>query len=447
MKRNSNSLIFILIILAIGGSIAVYFGNKLGWFKKKKGQEVEFAEVKQGTIIEKVSASGKIQPETEVKISADVSGEIILLNVKEGDSVKVNQLLVRIRPDNYQSAVDRAKAGVNSAKSALEQAKAAEIAAKSRFERAKIEYDRNEPLYKQKVISDLDYQQIKMNLSVAQSDWEAAQANTEAARFNISNAEAALKDALENLRKTTILSPVSGIVSKLNVELGERVVGTMQMTGTEIMRIANLSVMEVVVDVNENDIVRVHLGDTAEIDVDAYSNTKRKFKGTVTAIANSAKDAANAESVTEFQVKVRINPESYKDLTHGNRGKSPFRPGMTASLDIFTDKKENILMVPLAAVTLRGSESDEKDKDKKKDDTEGNTRKVDDRKEVVLVAVNGKVEIREVITGISDFENIEIISGVKKGEKVITGPYMAVSKTLKAGDEVAERGKDEKDKK
>lgn len=446
--------VWILIgISALAAAVAVG-GKKMGWFGSEDKTEVEVAPVKRADISEKVSASGKVQPEVEVKISADVSGEIIELSVKEGDSVRKGQLLFRIRPDNYQSFLDRARAAVNTAKANYAQAKATLAQANARFVRTRQEHSRNEKLFSQRVIPESDWENSKANFEVARNELEAAESNAESARYGIQNAEANLKDAAENLRKTTVYAPMGGIVSRLNVEAGERVVGTAQMTGTEVLRIANLRNMEVEVEVNENDIVRIEKGDSAEIEVDSYAYLRRKFKGVVTSIANSAVETANAETVTEFKVEVKLDPASYRDLVEKNPGVYPFRPGMTASLEILTDRKNQVLAVPLSAVASRAvSEEDEtKKKTASSDDemTEAERRREESggsKAEVVFVFSDNRVEMRKVKTGIADFEQVEISEGLKEGEQVISGPFTAVTKTLQSGDEVQIRKKEKKKEK
>ena len=459
-KKSSNRTWWILggiVVLLVGG---LFVAKAAGWIGQEKPTEVEFAEAKTTDIIERVSASGRVQPEVEVKLSPDVSGEITALYVEEGDSVKQGQLLLKIRPDNYESLFARAQATVNSSKANTEQTRAALAQAEARAIRAKADFDRNQKLFQDKVISAADFEQIRANYQVAQQDIEAAKSNIQAAQFNVKSSEAGLRDAAENLRKTTIFAPVSGIISLLNVEVGERVVGTSQMAGTELMRIANLNNMEVQVNVNENDIVRVTVGDTADIDVDAYSGTGRKFRGVVTEIANTASGltgagaaAVSADAVTEFEVKVKILNESFEDLM-AQRGKRsyPFKPGMTASVDIITERKSNVLTVPIAAVTTRDNKV--ADKDPTKPDQPGNKGDQDDKdkpiteekpiKEVVFVDSAGVAIVREVKTGISDFENIEILSGLKPSEKIVAGPFIVVSKQLKSGDKIIKKNADGK---
>jgi HlyD family secretion protein len=457
--KSSNKIWWILGGVVVLLVAFLLLAKSQGWIGKEKSTEVVFAKVKRGDIIERVSASGKVQPEIEVKITPDVPGEIIELTVEEGDSVVKGQLLAKIRPDNYVSLTARATATVNSSKATGEQTKALLAQAEARLIRVKTDYERQKKLFNEKVISEADFELAEANYKVAKQDLESAKANVEAARFTVLGAEAGLKDASENLRKTTIYAPANGIISKLGIELGERVVGTSQMSGTEMMRIANLNNMEVRVNVNENDIVRVSLGDSVIIDVDAYSTTGRKFKGIVTEIANTANGsgslsaaASSADAVTEFEVKIRILRNSYADLIDRKNKKAfPFRPGMTASVEIITDRKANILTVPLASVTTRQDDDklSGKDTDKEKNKEEGTDEKKKAPKkgtvkEVVFVSKNGKADMRTVKTGISDFDNIEILSGLKEGEEIIAGPYKAVSKDLKNGDAVMLKKEGEK---
>lgn len=446
--------------LIIGGVVVLVFGGlfvakQAGWIGKVEPTEVEFAKVGTHTIIEKVSASGKIQPEVEVKLSPDVSGEIVGLYVVEGDSVVAGQKLLKIRPDNYESLLARAEAQLNSMKANYEQSKAGLATSEARLQKAKVDYDRNVRLHNDKVISDADFDQFASAYNVAKQDLESAKANVKAANFNVKSSEAALKEARTNLTKTTIYAPQSGIVSKLNVELGERVVGTSQMAGTEMLRIANLNKMEVRVNVNENDITRVSLGDTVIIDVDAFSASERKFKGVVYEIASSANSSGTATSsstdaVTEFEVKIRVLRESYADLIKGKLS-YPLKPGMTASVEILTDKKENVISVPLAAVTTRDMNEKEETSGEKPGGGPGEVKKEEENekdskkrkesiKEVVFVSEKGKAKKIVVKTGISDFENIEIISGLSAGQEIIAGPYATVAKKLKDGELVKKKG-------
>lgn len=420
-KKNSNKLIYILLGVVAFLIVFAVIGKAAGWIGGEKETEVETTTVKRTAIIEKVSASGVVQPETEVKLSPDVAGEIIELNVVEGDSVKVGDLLVKIRPDNFISALDRARANLNQQKAALAQAEAALKRSEVQYQRADLEFKRNEKLYQDKVISDSDFEQARADFLSAQNDLEAAKQTVVAAQYTVRSSQATVDEAAENLRLTNVYSPVSGIVSNLLVEQGERVVGTAQMAGTEMMRLADLNKMEVRVNVNENDIVRISRGDTVIIDVDSYTYSGRKFTGTVTSIANSANEKTSMDAVTEFEVRIRILNSSYEELV-APENRYPFRPGMTASVEIITQKKENVLSVPLAAVTTREGMTVSSE--------QGGTKP----KELVFVVEGNTAKMVEVKTDISDFENIEIVEGLTEGQEVISGPYFIVSKELKDGD-------------
>jgi HlyD family secretion protein len=447
-KRKSNKMIYWLIGAVVFLLIFIVVGKSAGWIGKPKEVEVELAKAKRATIVEKVSASGTVQPVTEVKIAPEVSGEIIDLLIEEGDSVRKGQSLVKIRPDTWQSQLERAEAGLSQQHANLEQSKASLLRTKATFERAEQDYKRQEKLWKEKVISESDWQLAQQNYTVAKNDVSAAEQQVEAAKFIIQSTEASLREARENFRKTSVLSPMNGIVSKLIVKKGERVVGTATMAGTEMLRIADLNKMEVRVNVNENDIVRVSLGDTAIIDVDSYSNINKEFKGIVTLIANTAKDKASADAITEFEVRILILASSYQDLVkEGN--KFPFRPGMTASVDIITTRKENVLSVPLASVTTRnpndnkpGANSENKDnQNQNRNNNSQNTNnqkpaKKEENKIVVFINDKGTAKMVEVKTGISDYDNIEILSGISDSTEVVMGPFLVVSKRLKDGEKI-----------
>lgn len=441
----NNRLLFILLGLVVVLIAGYTVAKKQGWIGKATGVEVLVAKAAPANIIEKVSASGKVQPETEVKISPDVSGEIIELYVQEGDSVRKGQLLLRIRPDNYQAQVNVQSAQVGTQRANVGQAQARLQQLMAAAKQTELTYRRNASLYKQKVISQADYEASQAAYNASQEEINSARQQIRATQSTVSAASASLEEARKNLNKTTIYAPVSGTVSKLNVKKGERVVGTTQMAGTEIMRIANLNNMEVRVNVNENDVNNVNLGDSVEVEVDAYSSKNEKFRGQVTNIANTAKDALTAEAVTEFEVRIRLLPESYKHLLRTVRGKTivPFRPGMTASVDIITDRKAGVLSVPLAAVTTRSDSSAAKTDDKggvRVSRGSGTATAIDAAKtpkaeiqEVIFVVKDGKAVMTPVKTGISDFQNIEILSGVPAGTQVVSGPFRAVAKTLKDG--------------
>lgn len=447
-KKKSNKLLYILLGLVVLIIIAAVAAKSAGIIGQPKETEVELAEVGRHTIVEKVNASGMIQPEIEIKISPDVPGEIIELHVEEGDSVKRGDLLIKIRPDNLQSALARTQANYNQQRANLSSAKSRLAQSEAQFTRAEKDFERSEMLYKQNVISDAEYDQAKANYAVAREELEASRQNVEASKYMVQSAGATVREAQESLDLTSVYAPVSGTVSKLDVEQGERVVGTSQMAGTEMLRIADLNRMEVRVDVNENDIIRVSLGDTAIVDVDSYVHMDRQFTGIVTSIANTANAKASPDAVTEFEVKVRILNDSYQDLV--NEGmRTPFRPGMTASVEIITNKAENVLSVPLAAVTTRSL--NEKGNAEGPKTTEGaeleneNPKTVPQQEEeiteVVFLNDGGVAKKVSVKTGISDYEYIQILEGLEPGQEVVAGPYLVVSKRLNEGDNIAPQEK------
>lgn len=371
-------------------AVVLLIGNLTGLISNEEIVQVQTQTVKKVNITEIVSASGKIQPEVEVKISPDVSGEIVALTIIEGDKVRQGDLLVKIKPDIYLSMFDRSKASLNTAKANLAKAQA-------QLTESESNYNRNKVLYENEVISHSEYEQIEAAFKVATL-------NMKSAEYAVVSAEASVKEAQENLDKTSIFAPVSGTISRLNVELGERVVGTGQMSGTELLRLANLDAMEVAVEVNENDIVRVHKNDTVIIEVDAFLG--EEYKGIVSEIANSADvSGSSADQVTNFEVKIRVlNQEE-------------FRPGMTATVDIQTKRVQDVIAVPIQAVTTR------------KDTIEGGNKKV----ECVFVFDKGTAKYVQVKTGVQDAQNIQILEGLELDVEVITGPYSQVSKLLKDG--------------
>lgn len=453
-RKSNNKLIYGLI-----GGLAVlilflFIARSAGWVGKPKEIEVEFAKAKRATIIEKVSASGTVQPVTEVKIAPEVSGEILELLVEEGDSVSRGHLMVKIRPDTWVSQFERAEASLNQQRANVVSAEASLSRAEATFTKAKQDYDRQEKLWGEKVISEAEWQLAQQNFKVAENDLKSAKQSLEAAKYVVRSSQATVRESSENVRKTSVVAPMNGIVSKLSVKKGERVLGTAQMQGTEMLRIADLSKMEVRVNVNENDIVRVHLGDTSMIDVDAYSNTGKQFKGVVTNIANTAKDKLSADAITEFEVRIVILSSSYQDLAaQGNR--YPFRPGMTASVEILTNRKSDVLSVPLAAVTTRNPDEPKFGEEKKdgppesqqSNSTQKPAEKKKEDKVVVFLNEKGVAKMVEVKTGISDYDNIEILSGISDSSEVVTGPFLVVSKRLKEGDKIKQAEKKKEDEK
>lgn len=420
MKKKTLLIIGAIVL----GLIFLIIGKKAGWFGgEADGKEIEFEKVSLATLTQKVSATGKIQPELEIKLSSEVSGEIIDLPVVEGQMVKKGDLLARVNPDVYESVVNRSVAGLETVKASLQQAEAS-------LKESEESYKRNKILFEKGVISKSDWDK-------AVSAYDIAKANRQSAHYNVQSAMASVSESRDNLRKTTIFSPTNGTISKLDVELGERVVGTVQMTGTEIMRVADLSRMEVEVDVNENDIVKVSVGDSANIEVDAY--LKKIFKGTVTNIANTANSTTSVDQVTNFKVKIRIEESSYQDLLKDKKaGYSPFRPGMTATVDILTMTKNDVVAVPISAIVIKKMSEINPDTPKEE---------ADKRQEAVFVVKDGKAELRAVSTGIQDNTKIEILSGVEKDEEIIVGPYNLVSKTLNKGDKVVKKATDGKNNK
>ncbi len=406
-----------VVVIAI---ILLVVGKKQGWFGKDFAVSVATETVKSKTITEFITANGKIQPKTEVKISPDVSGEIIKLYVEEGDEVKEGELLCVIKPEMYISALNRAEATLNSSKARLAQAEAQQIESKLTFERTKKLYDKG-------TIAASEYES-------AEAKFKVSEAEVRAAEYAVKSAEAGVSEAKEQLTKTKIYAPISGTISSLKVEQGERVVGTNMYAGTEMMVVANLEEMEVEVEVNENDIVKVSKYDTALVEVDAYLN--RKFKGVVTDIANSASTTGtSADQVTNFDVKVLLIHDSYADLIDPVSGNLyPFRPGMSATVDILTETRENVISVPISAVTTRIKKKDggtEDVKEKTKTTDKEKVVKRDEKQEVVFLYKNGHVKKTEVKTGIQDNNSIEILEGVTEGDEIVVAPYNAINKTLK----------------
>ncbi len=411
-------------VLVIAGSIIILLivvslvGRQMGWIGGIKPIEVETQLADLGSITELVTASGEIQPEVEVRVSPEVPGEIIELNIMEGEFVDEGKLLVKIRPDNFINALERAKANYNQVRANLSSSKSNLSRAEAQYLRANLEFDRQKKLFDQNVISDSEFELAETNFKVSKQDLESSKQSVIASEYVVRSALATVDEAEENLRKTSIIAPMTGTVSLLNVELGERVVGTSQMAGTELLRIANLSIMEVRVDVNENDIVRVEVDDIVNIDVDAYTTLNKKFTGVVTEIASTANPKPSADAVTEFKVKIRVLNESFRDLVEEEGIKNPFKPGMTASVEIITQEKNNILVVPISSVTTKTDK-----------DSLGN----EVINQVVFIEKDGEAEMVIVETGISDFDNIEILNGINGNENVIKGPYIAISQKLKDG--------------
>ncbi len=415
MKKKNVILLIVSVVILLSVLVGA---KKMGWIGKNDlSKKVEWLAVSQTKIIEKVSATGKIQPEVEVKLSSEVSGEIIALPVKEGQQVTKGDLLVKINPDIIQSILNRSEATYQNVKANLAQAEAS-------LKEAKANYDRNKSLFSKGVISKADWDR-----SIAA--YETSKAARKSAYYSVKSAEASVNEAKDNLGRTTIYAPMSGTISLLNVELGERVVGTQQMAGTELLRVANLNDMEVEVDVNENEIVKVNVGDSAIVEVDAY--LKKSFKGLVTAISNSSATNLTADQVTNFEVKIKILKSSYADLLEGKgENYAPFRPGMTATVDIITETKENAVTVPISAIVVKSDTSAVKTSYKKEKASTS-----DELFECVFVKTGNTAKLKVVETGIQDDSNIEVLTGLTAQDTVITGPYAMVSKSLKNGDKIS----------
>ena len=407
----------------------------------------EIVEVR--TIVETVSANGKIQPAKDVKISPYISGEVVELFVKEGDFVEKGTKLAKIDPEIYISTYEKIDASLKTAQANEANAKARLAQSKSQFTKAQLDFNRSETLWEKQVISDADFEAAKSAFEVAKADVEAAEEFYKSSQFQVNSARASLKEAKENLNRTSIFAPNDGTVSKLSVEVGERVTGASQFSaGTEIMRIANLDILEVNVEVNENDIVRVSLYDTAIIEVDAYLD--HDFRGLVTEIATSANTTGvSADQVTNFDVKITMLKESYEDLIKpDNPIPSPFRPGMSATVEIQTETAPNIITIPIQAVTTRADttgriKSSREKREEMKGKEEESILTDEEVNEYVFLFQDGFAKLTEVETGVQDNTFIQITSGLKEGDEVIVSPYRAVSKTLKNDDAVEKVEKEE----
>ncbi|MEC3880962.1 efflux RND transporter periplasmic adaptor subunit [Parapedobacter sp. 10938] len=445
MAKKKNTLKYVLIGAAVL-LVFVIIANKMGWIGQGDVIKVATDKAEKKTVNEQVSASGKIQPEVEVKLSSEVSGEIVELTVNEGDVVSKGQILCRIRPDILQSGYERAVASLNAQKASLAMAQQQLKQQEINFANLEANYNRNKELFDKKVISAAEFDQVRADYESARATLEAQRQNVLVTKYGIDQSEASVKEAGDNLARTTIYAPVDGVISILQVELGERVVGTAQMAGTEIMRIANMDAMEVVVEVNENDINRVALDNEATIEIDAFQD--RKFKGVITEIASSSTTAATAsgtagtDQVTNFNVKVRILPESYDDLLKEDlENPSPFRPGLSATVDIHT-QKDNGLAIPIQAVTTREAPSANGADTTATADTAavdkpamGGDKKAN---EYVFVYDEQSNTVKQVAvtTGIQDDMYIRVLSGLNEGDEVVSRPFNAITKTLKDGSKV-----------
>lgn len=438
-KKNKKQIWIATAIVAVLAIIVVLAINKS---KNSGSTKVATELVELRKIVETVSANGKIQPAKDIKISPYISGEVVELFVKEGDFVVKGEKLAKIDPEIYLRAFEKTEASLKTTQANQASSKARLAQSKAQFSKSELDFNRSKTLWDKKVISDADFEAAQSSYEVASAEVEAAEENFKSSKFQVSSARASLKEARENLNRTTIYAPNDGTVSKLSIEVGERVTGASQFSaGTEIMRIANLDVLEVNVEVNENDIVRVDLLDTAIIEVDAYLN--REFKGLVTEIATSANTiGVSADQVTNFDVKIRMLKDSYADLIKPDAAiSSPFRPGMSATVEIETETAVNILTVAIQAVTTRADTSGriKSSREKREEERVKEDKGVSEDDEVVEYVFIYKDEmamLKKVSTGIQDNTFIEITEGLDVGDEVIVAPYRAVSKTLKNNDEV-----------
>ncbi|TBR18531.1 MAG: efflux RND transporter periplasmic adaptor subunit [Chitinophagaceae bacterium] len=447
------------ILFSMLGLIVILVGAKLVLGNKDEGIKVSTEKVTKRTIVETVTASGKIYPEVEVKISPDISGEVVELNVAEGDSVKKGQVLARIYADIYALQRDEASSRVNQSQASLANSKNGLEALKFNLDQAKQNFERNKKLFDEKIISKAELEQLEVTYRSTQSNYNASLQTIKGLEAGVQSSQTGLGSANKNLGRATLVAPMNGVISSLIVKKGERVAGNSFNIGTEMMRVADMNVLEVRVDVGENDVVKINIGDSADVEVDAYNN--RKFKGVVTQIASSTKGggmqaAMSSNDVTQYEVRIRLDKESYKDLFDPKKPKKfPFRPGMNASADIKTKIHADVLTVPINAVTTRVQGSDKTVAEKKKEDEKNKKNKetateeeieamvTDELEEIVFVVQkDGKVKKVKVKTFIQDINYIEIQTGLNEGDEVVTGPFNVISKTLKDGDKVLVVAKD-----
>jgi len=419
------------ILISLGALVVLLIiGKATGVIGKAKKEQVATEKAALRDINETVSASGKIKPHVEVKISPEVSGEVVELPIKEGDVVKKGQLLCKIRPDILKSGFERAVASYNTQKASVGNSSQMLKQAQAVFENQASIYKRSKGLYENKVLTAAEFESAKASYEGAKASLEAAKQNVIGSTYGLAQSSASVKEAQDNLAKTTIYAPVDGVVSKLSIQKGERVLGTQQFAGTEIMTISDLNALDVNVDVNENDINRITFGDSAKIEVDAFLG--KKFTGVVIEIGSSANVVGtNADQVTNFTVKVRITPQSYLALLNKSAtNPSPFRPGLTATVDINTNHARG-LAVPIQSVTTREDKSVVKDNTKVDDNSTNKPQKAAIVKEYVFVYRAGKVKQVQVTTGIQDDTYIQVLTGLKNGDEVVSAPFATISKTLK----------------
>ncbi|MFN0274470.1 MAG: efflux RND transporter periplasmic adaptor subunit [Chitinophagales bacterium] len=425
MKTRNILIIAVIVLIAF-----LIIGKIAGWFGGSMGIIVQTDTAQRRDIIETVTASGKIHPVNYIEVTAEISGEIVDLPVKEGQWVNEGELLMRINPDIYESQVEQSQAALDNTKAQLASARGQVLQAKLNADDAKISYDRSTKLFNDKVISQSDYDQATLAYNTAKAQYEIAKEGVTAMEYTVKSSEAMLKEMRNNFKRTSIYSPVSGTVFGLNKKKGEKVLGTIQMSGDLLMGVADLNHMEVRVDVSENDVLRINIGDSALVEVDAYLD--RKFRGIVTQIANSA-GSSNAlqmatEQATNFSVRIMLLPENYADLTPKEKnGKYPFYPGMSATAVIKTNTASQVLTIPIQAVTTR----------------EDTTASIGEERirEIVFTVVGDTIAETTIKTGLQDDDYIEIKEGLSEEQKIVSGPYNTISTMLKQGDKIKEEEK------
>ena len=434
-----------IILIVIGSIIALgIIGKTTGLLDSSNSIAIDTTQVTYGSVSERISASGTIYPIEELRIAPDVSGEIIELLIEEGDSVTTGQLLAKIRPDNYINALQRQQSMVEQQRVRLAQSRSEQASANARLIPLELDYTRKNQLYKDQVISSAELENAQAAYNVQQQNVRSSEQQVEAQEHGLNSTLASLREAQQNLRLTKLLAPISGRITRLLVQEGERVVGTSQMAGTTMFHIGDLKEMDIHANIIENDVIRINVGDTAAIDIESFSHLNRRFKGVVSTVATSAKTKTNPEEVTEFEVEIRILRSSYKDLISEAGQINPLRPGMTASIDIYTETYENVLQVPLSAVTIDRYDEEEED-DENQLPLRQNQTDTEEPQEIVYIynPDTEKVQIRPVTTGLTGTKNIEITQGLTEGEIIASGPPLAIARELQ--DEQSVRIRDPKE--
>ena len=419
MKKTTIYIILAVVLVAALLVVAKY----TGLIDRDKGPFVDTTHVKRRTLSEHILSSGTLYPIEELEIAADVAGEVIDVFVKEGDHVRVGQLLAKMRPDNFINALERQQAALEQARAQLKQSRYGLESAEATFSATEQDYIRNKQLFERRLISEADFQMIESRYRVAQQKLSSAEQQLVSSQHFLSSVQASVDEAKENLRLTSLFSPIDGRITRKLIKKGERVVGTRQMVGTVMFQIGKLSDMELRVDIIENDVVRLDLGDSADVIVESFP--EQDIKGIVTSIAISANVKASSEAVTEYRVKIHLLRDTYQDLVHQTGKINPLLPGMTASAEIVTSTHQHALSVALSAVTVERN-------DEEMPHAYGRTLQQSPQKkqEIVFVYKDGRAHLRKVKTGIATIDFIEVLEGLNEGEVVISGPFLLVSKEL-----------------